>query len=63
MSLKLSTQAMGALLTTLQKCLAEETDIMELLKGWDLHEEDGEIFVINPPSSFKSSMQFEVDTD
>ena len=48
-TLKLSTQATGALLMTLQKCLAEETDIVELLNDWDLTIIDHEIHVINPP--------------
>jgi len=52
MSIKLSKQAMGALLMTLQKCLSEEKDIMELLENWELKVEDNEIFVENPPSSF-----------
>tara|TARA_Y100000592_G_C5336180_1_gene251969 strand:+ start:199 stop:399 length:201 start_codon:yes stop_codon:yes gene_type:complete len=51
--MKLSDQAIGALLMTLQKCLAEETDITELLKNWRLSEDNGEINVVNPPS-FKS---------
>ena len=48
--MKLSEQAIGALLMTLQKCLVEETDIAELLKNWDLEEKDGSIFVSNTPS-------------
>ena len=47
--MKLSNQAVGALLMTLQKCLAEETDITELLADWDLEIKDEEIFVTNPP--------------
>jgi len=54
-NLKLSKQAMTALLMTLQKCLSEETDIMELLADWDLKVEENEIFVENPPTSFKAS--------
>ena len=55
MSIKLSKQAMGALLMTLQKCLSEEKDIMELLEDWELRVENNEIFVENPPSSFSVS--------
>jgi hypothetical protein len=44
--MKLSDQAVGALLMTLQKCLAEQTDITELLSDWN-HDE---IVVTNPPS-------------
>ena len=62
-NLKLSSQAIGALLMTLQKCLAEETDITELLSDWNLHLENNEIFVINPPSfSFRTEgKKFEVE--
>jgi hypothetical protein len=48
--MKFSTQATAALLMTLQKCLIEETDIVDLLTQWDMTEEDGEIFVSNPPT-------------
>jgi len=48
--MKLSPQAIGALLMTLQKCLAEEKDITELLSDWELKIENNEIFVLNPPS-------------
>lgn len=48
--MKFSTQAAGALLITLQKCLMEERDIVELLTEWDMEEKDGEIFVLNPPT-------------
>ena len=49
MTFKLSNQAVGALLMTLQKCLSEETDITELLKDWELENKDGELVVLNPP--------------
>jgi hypothetical protein len=48
--MKLSNQAIGALLMTLQKCLSEQSDITELLAEWDLEVVDNEINVINPPS-------------
>ena len=41
--MKLSNQAVGALLMTLQKCLSEETDITELLKDWNLEIKDDEV--------------------
>ena len=47
--MKLSNQAIGALLMTLQKCLAEEIDITELLADWDLEVKDEEVFVVNHP--------------
>ena len=48
--MKLSNQAVGALLMTLQRCLAEQSDITELLSDWDLEIKDNEIYVINPPT-------------
>ena len=50
MTYKLSEQACGALLMTLQKCLSEEKDIMELLREWDIELKDDQIYVQNPPS-------------
>ena len=47
--MKLSNQAVGALLMTLQKCIAEETDITELLSDWNLEVKNNEVFVTNPP--------------
>lgn len=47
--MKLSNQAIGALLMTLQKCLAEQADITELLKDWNLEVSNDEIVVVNPP--------------
>ena len=48
--LKLSHQAMGALMMTLQKCLLEETDIIPLLReaDWAI-DNDGKLFIVNPP--------------
>ena len=48
--MKLSSQAVGALLMTLQKCLAEQTDITDLLSNWDLKVENDELVVTNPPA-------------
>ena len=48
--MKLSNQAVGALLMTLQKCLSEETDITELLKDWNLEIKDDEVYVLNTPA-------------
>jgi hypothetical protein len=47
--MKLSSQAITALMMTLQKCLAEQADITELLADWDLEIVDDEIVVTNPP--------------
>ena len=48
--MKLSNQAIGALLMTLQKCLSEQSDITDLLSDWELEVKDEEIFVSNPPT-------------
>ena len=50
MQIKLSPQAIGALLMTLQKCLSEETDITELLADWNLTVRDDLVYVVNPPT-------------
>ncbi len=48
--MKLSNQAMGALMMTLQKCLMEQSDITELLKQFDFSlSENDELVVENPP--------------
>jgi hypothetical protein len=59
--MKLSNQAIGALLMTLQKCLAEESDITELLSDWDLEVKDDEIVVTNPPTFAPTKPAFEVE--
>ena len=48
--MKLSNQALGALMMALQKCLLEETDIVPLLQetDWEL-DNNGDLFVMNPP--------------
>ena len=48
--MKLSPQAIGALLITLQKCLAEQVDISELLSDWELNVENDLLYVINAPT-------------
>tara|TARA_R110000822_G_scaffold140654_1_gene278345 strand:- start:1274 stop:1462 length:189 start_codon:yes stop_codon:yes gene_type:complete len=60
MTYKLSEQACGALLMTLQKCLSEQTDILELLKEWDIELKDNQVYVQNPPTFKASEPSFEV---
>ena len=55
--MKLSKQAVGTLLMTLQKCLIEETDITVLLEEWDLDVRDDEVWVSNPPEFVTESQQ------
>jgi hypothetical protein len=49
--MKLSDQAMGALMMVLQKCLMEQSDIVPMLKDLDfVPTGDNEISVENPPT-------------
>jgi hypothetical protein len=49
--LKLSNQALGTLMMSLQKCLMEQTDITEILKELDFYVSvDNEIICHNPPA-------------
>jgi len=48
--MKLSDEAMGALMMCLQKCLLEQSDITGILKKLEFKSNDsGELFVMNPP--------------
>jgi hypothetical protein len=50
---KLSDQALGAIMMALQKSLMEQTDIVPVLKSFDLSPTDGaeeELLVTNPPT-------------
>ncbi len=49
MSLKLSNQAIGAIMMALQKGIMEETDITDLLKGFELVQTADGLVVENPP--------------
>lgn len=48
--MKLSDQALGAVMMALQKSLLEQSDIVPMLKDFDLAEQKGELVVTNPPS-------------
>ena len=48
--MKLSNQAIGAMMVTLQKCLSEQSDMVELMKEWDLGVMNDEVIVLNPHS-------------
>lgn len=58
--MKLSKQALGSVMMALQKSLMEETDIVPVLESFDLEENNGELFVKNPPS-FSLQNVHEVD--
>jgi len=48
--MKLSNQAVGAVMMALQKSLMEQTDIVPVLQGFNLEVDDsGEVVVMNPP--------------
>jgi hypothetical protein len=48
--LKLSDEALGAVMMALQKSLLEQSDIVPVLKGFDFKVSDeGKLFVMNPP--------------
>jgi hypothetical protein len=48
--LKLSDEAMGAVMMALQNSLLEQSDIVPVLKGFDFKTDDkGELYVMNPP--------------
>jgi hypothetical protein len=54
--MKLSDQALGAVMMALQKSLLEQTDIVPVLKGFDFVLDGEELSVTNPPT-------FKVDED
>ncbi len=48
--MKLSNQAMGALMMALQKSLLEQTDIVPVIKNFDVQIDDtNHLIVVNPP--------------
>ena len=49
--MKLSNQAVGAVMLALQKSLMEQSDIVPVLKGFDLEltDDGSEVLVTNPP--------------
>lgn len=48
--LKLSDEAIGALMLALQRSLMDQSDIVPTLKGFNFKvSEDKELFVMNPP--------------
>ena len=49
--MKLSNQAVGAVMMALQKSLMEQTDIVPVLRGFKLEVDDtNEIVIVNPPT-------------
>lgn len=49
--MKLSNQAMGAIMMALQESLLKQSDIVPILKGFDFQMgENEELLVLNPPT-------------
>ena len=48
--LKLSNQALGAVMMALQESLLNEMDIVPILKGFELTSGDDGLIVVNPPT-------------
>jgi hypothetical protein len=48
--MKLSDQAVGAIMMALQRSLMEQSDIVPVLKGFKLEETEKGVVVKNPPS-------------
>lgn len=48
--MKLSNQALGAIMLALQNSLIQQSDIVPVLKGFDLELDGEELVVSNPPT-------------
>lgn len=48
--MKLSDQAIGAITMVLQKGLAQQGNVLDMLRDFELYEENGIVSVVNPPS-------------
>ncbi len=60
--MKLSDQALGAIMLALQNSLMSQTDITPVLKGFDLMMgENEELIVLNPPTIDTSDMLDEIN--
>ena len=60
--MKLSNQALGAVMMALQESLLNQLDIVPILKGFDLAEGDEGLVVLNPPT-VRFSDESEVTND
>tara|TARA_R110002126_G_scaffold4922_7_gene25512 strand:+ start:5746 stop:5934 length:189 start_codon:yes stop_codon:yes gene_type:complete len=61
--MKLSNQAIGAMMVTLQKCLSEQVDMAGLMREWDLGVQNDEVIVLNPHSYKIDKEAFITDLD
>lgn len=55
--MKLSNQAMGAIMMALQKSLLEQTDIVPTLEGFHFECDESEQLIVRNPPSFKIGEQ------
>lgn len=53
--MKLSTQALSCIMIALQKSLMEQSDIVPVLKGFDMVLQGEELVVSNPPTQIQVS--------
>ena len=60
--LKLSNQALGAVMMALQESLLNQLDIVPILKGFELAEGDEGLVVLNPPT-VRFSNESEITND
>lgn len=56
--MKLSDQALGALMMALQKCLLEKKDIIPILKDLNFQVDEEENLSINNPPNFQIDNEF-----
>ena len=62
--MKLSTQAMGALMLALQKCLLEQKDIVPILEEFNFNIDENEcLTVVNPPTFKIDNEVFSPETE
>lgn len=70
--MKLSNQAMGALMMALQKALMEQTDIVPILQSFEFTKstqtkkwgsKNGELVIMNPPNFKVDNSTFEPETN
>ena len=59
----LSNQAVGAVMMALQQSLLEQSDIVPVLRGFELQMHDNELVVINPPTVRMDTIPTTTDTE
>ncbi len=59
--MKLSNQAIGAIMMALQESLMNQSDIVPVFQGFELMESDDGLVVNNPPTVRATPVEVEVD--